>query len=264
MNVIKCENGHHFDGDKYEVCPICGGKSASLDVATTYEEEKPNRIKGLFSRKKENQESIIDEKTTGQFIDSPSKAVLVNEDVEIEDDLDPEFPKEGKSEIPQNKGTENLSESIEKVKSNDEKTMGFFSSGSKNSNPENSQIKHDVDFPVGWLVCVKGNNLGKTFPISAGQNTIGRNSKYTIALEGDSYVSASNIHAKLIYEPNERQFMLMNGDSSSLTYLNGNAVYVPARLELFDKISFGNIKGNEYVFVPLCGENFSWTDYVED
>ena len=26
MNVIKCENGHFFDGDKFSACPQCGAK----------------------------------------------------------------------------------------------------------------------------------------------------------------------------------------------------------------------------------------------
>ena len=51
MNVVKCKNGHFFDGDGYAVCPHCGEAIATGSVAPMYTEKKEK--KGLFGKKKE-------------------------------------------------------------------------------------------------------------------------------------------------------------------------------------------------------------------
>ncbi len=274
MNVIKCENGHFFDGDKFSSCPQCGAKRKLENLSSAPIDKAP--AKKSFFRKKEKEVITVDEKTTGRFVDTPSKAQLVSEDVESEGTVEiikPEEPMQNIADFepeqtPVKEEEEKspcLSAEINKVRSNDSKTIGVFrtptASSAEENQPQTDETK-SVDFPVGWLVCIKGVNLGKTYPISAGQNTIGRNSNYTIAIFNDNYVSASNIHAKLIYEPNTRKFLIMNGESSSLTYLNESLVLMPQEIGAFDKISFGDINKNAYMLMPLCSEKFSWTDYI--
>ena len=42
-----------------------------------------------------------------------------------------------------------------------------------------------------------------------------------------------------------------------MAYLNDQAVYVPTELNPYDTIELGK---SRFIFVPLCGENFEWTD----
>lgn len=274
MNAIKCENGHFFDGDKFSACPLCGAKQKLESLSSSADEKTP--VKKSFFRKKEKEVITVDEETTGRFVDTPSKARLVSEDVESVGMFETIKPEESKQstaeEEPEQASVKEekeklpgLSAEINKVKSNDSKTIGVFralASAAKEEERQQTGETKSVDFPVGWLVCIKGVNLGKTYPISAGQNTIGRTANYTISLSGDNYVSASNVHAKLIYEPNTRRFIIMNGESSSLTYLNDTLVLMPQEIVCFDKISFGDINKNAYMLMPLCSDKFSWTDYI--
>ena len=80
MNVIKCENGHFFDGDKFSACPQCGAKQKLESLSSSADEKTP--VKKSFFRKKEKEVITVDEETTGRFVDTPSKARLVSEDVE--------------------------------------------------------------------------------------------------------------------------------------------------------------------------------------
>ena len=54
MNVIKCKNGHFFDGDTYSTCPHCGEEPAiANNSVSAVKEEK----KGFWSRKKKDTDS---------------------------------------------------------------------------------------------------------------------------------------------------------------------------------------------------------------
>ncbi len=186
-------------------------------------------------------------------------------------------------ETPQSSGTEPFVAEVKNAKSG--QTIGFFARPGKketNNNPENTSNNANNDStsnsgagnsstrsteaiepPVGWLVCVKGMEFGKAFPIKNGQNTIGRAPSCAIPLLGDGYVSRG-VHAKIKYEPIKRKFTLIAGDTSGLTYLNGEDIDVPCELKAYDKISLsaGVADANSYMFVPLCGENFTWEDYI--
>lgn len=50
MNVIRCKNGHFFDGDSYDKCPHCGESAITAAGAAYTPHEEPK--KGLFGRKK--------------------------------------------------------------------------------------------------------------------------------------------------------------------------------------------------------------------
>lgn len=52
MNVIKCANGHFFDGDSYIVCPHCGAPAADATKTqnTSTEQKKTKKTVGLFKK----------------------------------------------------------------------------------------------------------------------------------------------------------------------------------------------------------------------
>ena len=119
-------------------------------------------------------------------------------------------------------------------------------------------ISTPEDPAVGWLVCIGGAHLCETFPISVGLNSIGRGPGNKIVLGKDQSVSREK-HAYLTFEPVKKHFFLRPGDSSGLTYLNDDYIYETKTIQAGDIIALGQ---SRFYFQPLCGENFSWDEYL--
>lgn len=129
------------------------------------------------------------------------------------------------------------------VPSDDAPTVGIF---------------HDpsgVQPVVGWLVCIRGGEFGKSFTLKEGKNFIGRGPDMDVVITKDRAISR-NRHACLIYEPHERVFFVQPGESHELFYLNESVVLNNEMLQAGDVLLLGE---TELLFVPLCGPNFSWT-----
>ena len=109
---------------------------------------------------------------------------------------------------------------------------------------------------VGWLVCEKGPERGKDYRIVPGRNFIGRGENMPIRIAGDDAISRDN-HAVVSYNPRKRGFTLANGDSSGLTYVNGDEVITAVELKAFDRIELGK---STFAFLPFCGPDFGWQD----
>ncbi len=132
----------------------------------------------------------------------------------------------------------------------------------KISDSEKEDIKNSLDIwdeeevkaVVGWLVCIEGVSMGQDYRIVSEKNFIGRSEEMHIQLVGDNSIAIKN-HAILIYDPKKRNFVLSSGDSSSLIYLNDEAVYTPQELSAYDVIEIGKSK---FIFIPLCGLHFEW------
>ena len=114
---------------------------------------------------------------------------------------------------------------------------------------------HGADPVVGWLVCVTGPNTGRDYRLFARINTIGRAEKNDVCLKGDNTISSQN-HAKIAYAARKNDFYLLPGDSTNTIYLNDEPVYEKEKLRAYDRIILGN--DTEVLFVPFCGEQFSW------
>jgi hypothetical protein len=106
----------------------------------------------------------------------------------------------------------------------------------------------------GWLACIDGPHQGLSYTLHRGKNFIGRADDMDIRLPGDGAVARRN-HAVVAYDPKNREFMLLPGDSDGLVYLSGEAVYEARRLTDMCKISIGR---TSLLFRPLCGDNFAW------
>ena len=160
------------------------------------------------------------------------------------------------AERPQTAG---LRQAIQQASANTEgKTMSYFSAAvAGNAAAKNSVPSEPV---VGWLVCVKGNHFGESFQIYAGRNSIGRAEDNRIVMAKDNSVSRSK-HAFVIYEPKKHHFFVQPGDSSGLTYLNDDYISEMKELKAFDSIELGE---SVLKFVPLCGDNFNWDEYITE
>ena len=67
-------------------------------------------------------------------------------------------------------------------------------------------------------------------------------------------ISSEN-HARISYSDKHNRFHLLPGDGRNLIYLNDEEVFAAMPLHPYDLIDFGETK---LLFVPLCGDRFSW------
>lgn len=119
----------------------------------------------------------------------------------------------------------------------------------------------DVTYPtVGWLLGVKGVYYGKSFPLKEGINTIGRAPDMDVQLLQDNSVSRS-IAVKITYDSLANTFKALPGDQGQLCYISGNTLYGLTALSGFEEIKFGTTETSKYVFIPLCGDRFHWSNY---
>ncbi|MBQ0012391.1 MAG: FHA domain-containing protein [Clostridiales bacterium] len=142
------------------------------------------------------------------------------------------------------------------------KTLSYFSSmtneGSKGA--EKSNNHRAIDPVVGWLISIKGNHLGESFCIYAGANSVGRDTNNRIVLSQDSLVSRVK-HAIITYEPKHRNFYIKPGESSGLTYVNEEYISETKQIVAGDIVELGE---SQLMFIPLCGESFSWERYIKE
>jgi len=124
--------------------------------------------------------------------------------------------------------------------------------------PRMPGISEFTDPVVGWLICVAGPNIGRDYRIGAGTNSIGRDGSNRIAVFGDNSISRDK-HCMVIYEPKKMQFFLKAGDSTGLTYLNGEYVTGMSPLKAGDVLEIG---ASRFYFLPLCGDRFKWENYL--
>lgn len=265
MNIIQCSRSsdHWFDGDINKCCPLCGGLPLGMEDPETeaYDYSDPQTMSypypgtdvdaGEPDSDAEEQEGIQDEK------------------MEINDIAADESPLE--LEL----SNTSLVDVIKQASSESGKTMGFFSlmteSHLDNSNKETTkEAKGEVTTEanrylseepvVGWLVAISGPHFGKSFALVSGKNTIGRETGNKIVLEKDPGVSRS-IHFLVIFDPLNRSFYVQPGEitSNGLTYLNDVFLKSTEDLKAKDVILAGRTK---LLFVPLCGGDFAWEDYM--
>lgn len=119
-----------------------------------------------------------------------------------------------------------------------------------------AEVRKNDKLTVGWLVCVDGKAKGRSFPLRETKNYIGSSAAMDIVLD-DEAVSADK-HAVIAYDPKQKRFAAVPGDSRELYYVNDQAVFGAVTLSEHDLIEIGSTK---LVFVKLCSENFSWSSF---
>ncbi len=117
----------------------------------------------------------------------------------------------------------------------------------------------NCDPVVGWLVCIEGPNRGKAYRLHSGTNFIGRRNNMDVRIENDLQVSIRNA-ASISYDDRSKTFFLERGDGRNNIYLNGSVLRRAEDVVRFDRIAIG---GSEFLFMPLCGENFDWKTETE-
>lgn len=120
------------------------------------------------------------------------------------------------------------------------KTQSIYSK--KNMNPVS-----------GWLVCIDGENKGRSFDLHIGKNFVGRSMKSDVIIN-DPQVSREN-HFSIIFEPKESKFYVSMG--ASIIHVNSEVLKSSAELFEDDVIEAGSSK---FVFVPFCKEGRDWNE----
>ena len=127
---------------------------------------------------------------------------------------------------------------------------------------EASALEEDpmADPLVGWLVVVRGPGKGRVLTLGNGMNPIGRSAESRVRLDfGDDNISRVN-HARLVYEPRQRHWLLNHGDGTNLTYLNGEVVMSTVEVQSGAEIQLGE---TTLRFQAFCSQEFDWPD-VDD
>ena len=114
---------------------------------------------------------------------------------------------------------------------------------------------NEVELTAGWIVVTSLKGRGRNYTLTYGLNTLGRSSSNHISIDnGDNSISRKK-HATLIYDFENRVFYIQHNDGKYLSYLNGVLVSGLMELKAEDRIKIGH---TEFLFIPLCGEKFSW------
>ena len=295
MNVIKCTKcGKFYDVDKFPSCPHCEGGIDSKSEKTSDIEITKKSKRGFFGKKEKYNNDDFGSETISAYgfgaynvNDSSDNCEEVSDDKDKEDTLVEDKDISNNIEEVQNKQLElevqdnfvedesssnnSLTQEINNItKNNSGRTLGYFSLGNSDESTKQSSnvVSTAASNPhpnksqsapvVGWLVCTKGKHLGESFQLYDGNNSIGRGDSNDVVLFKEQTVS-SNKHAIIIYEPRKRNFLIQSGDSHGLTYLNDDLVTTPQKIEIYDSIEFGE---SAFIFIPLCGEQFSWEKYI--
>lgn len=109
---------------------------------------------------------------------------------------------------------------------------------------------------VGWLVCIKGANVGKEYRIHSDYNYVG-SAAGDIVITGDQKISHEK-HMMITYDPKTRNFYVAPASGANIVYLNGEGLYGGAgKLKNYDEISTGD---TTLKFISFCGPDFGWED----
>ena len=234
MKLTRCSNGHYYDEEKYSSCPHCNsagnGEAGTVPfsgpVNMGYGESEGEAVTNSFYTSSSMNQGM-QSGYTGFSGTAPTAPLNMNP-----------FPNQNQDEgvtigmpfsyIPGNEGT-------------------------TNNNP--------VQFSpvVGWLVCIEGSNVGKSFELKAGKNFIGRSQTMNVVLDGDRAISRER-HAIIVYDPMNRTFYAQPGDSHELFYVNDNVVLSSMKILDHDRILIGKTR---LVFIPFCDATFGWDDVAE-
>lgn len=120
-----------------------------------------------------------------------------------------------------------------------------------------------VQFPVGWMLVIDGPGRGHCFALTAGMAQIGRAEDQAIQLDfGDVAISRNN-HAAIVFDPDEKKFLLGHGGKANIVRLNGKPVISNEDLVDGDTVSIGD---TTLQLKTLISDDFSWdvTNAEED
>ncbi len=221
MRIVHCPKGHIYDSDLYSSCPSCQSEGVRIDFGAGH---------GSASARTEQTISRPSAPSTPQGIGRTEAAPggfgmqgMLNKTVAAPGGFEP--------------------------RTGPNKTMMVGIGGKE---IESGSIGMPV---VGWLVCVKGSNAGRSFEIHTDYNYLGSASG-DIIIPGDSKISREK-HMKITFDPDERRFYASPESGANIIRLNGRALVGSAEIHNYDYIETGD---SGFMFMAFCSERFGWDD----
>ena len=294
MKAIRCANGHWYDSEMYDKCPYCGYSDSANEQQPAANNKAGKKGFSLFKKAPKSEPiaipSVPQKKTvplgdsnfvtskthtavTERFfegVDDDKTVSMFSADGEIKEDF---MTPAMELQNAQQSSPSDLSDDIEKVESepladavqristmDEGRTLSYFDAmmAQKEPTPESKNIPKTAEPVVGWLVAISGVHFGESFQIYVGKNTIGRSTSNKIVLSLDQSISREN-HATIIYEPRKKEFYLQSGNTDSLIYVNDAFISGLQLINAKDVLDFGSSK---FILIPLCGNDFSWEEYM--
>lgn len=264
MNRVICVKGHFYDGDKYTSCPHCAEGVAAIEPA--HFDVVHSEIQEAGKEAKKEKKGFFHKKEVKAEVPAPIAVEVKTEMYSAQTEAEPEpipIPEPEPKQVcvqkpvsvqkPAAEPASSLSSVFSKVseqpkeKPSDEgKTVGFFSTG---------QV---TEPPVGYLICIAGEDFGIGFPLKSGNNAIGRSQSMDVVVM-DPKVSREK-QAFVMYEPFKREFYVKPGESSGLCYFNDEVVLASAKMKQYDTIMIGDTK---LMLIPVCSDKFSWDEFTQ-
>ncbi len=72
---------------------------------------------------------------------------------------------------------------------------------------------------VGWLVCVKGPDMGRDYRLHTSYNYVGRGGEMDVAIKNDDTISRER-HFSVMYDKKHDSFLAFMGNGKEIVYLN--------------------------------------------
>lgn len=232
MQMKKCEKGHWYDGNKYNFCPHCSNmtdyeemdRTVATSIGNGYDNTPTEAIMQNINLQKEMNE------LTEPLTQEPQPAWNPQNKMDAQSNLQPGW---------------NLQNKIADLQEEEQDlTVGYYSE------------KMKVNPVVGWLICLNGDNRGRSYEIKSGRNFVGRSADMDIVLEGDQTVSRKK-HAILVYDAKSGKFIAQPGESRELFYVNDEVVLSNVELNSYDELLVGK---TQLMFMALCSEKFNWEE----
>lgn len=244
MKLIRCNNGHFYDQDKFSSCPNCKeGGGASEEMTEAFLAPPAGQSIAQPVVQPVVQPTVKSVVASPQAIQTPSQAPSsppVSAEVDVTVPL-------------RQAAIMNEINSVFVPEQRDEDVTIAMTPGGR------AVGKVGLKPVVGWLVCLSGEHKGRDFRLVQGKNFIGRDVSMDICLEHEKTVSREK-HALIVYEPMHHEYLIQSGESRELTYVNDKVVLESTVLHAMDEVLVGQVK---LMFVPLCSTEFNWEDVLE-
>lgn len=233
MKLIRCNNGHFYDQDKFSSCPNCGGGNTAADDMTEAFQKPPVQ-------------QTIQAQTAVSFQTPPAAAPQGIPVSSVTPEVDVTVP------LNQAAIMKEINSVFTPVNEDEDYTVAMTPGG-------RAVGASGLKPAVGWLVCLSGEHIGRDFRLVQGKNFIGRDVSMDVCLEREKTVSREK-HALIVYEPKHHEYLIQSGESRELTYVNDKVILESTLLHAMDEILVGEVK---LLFVPLCDKSFNWENVLE-
>lgn len=152
MAIVRCENGHYYDSEKFSRCPHCG----------------------IFAGKKDDMKTVA----LGRGSGSTKKGAGDGHKTMPFGNL---FRKPAADHTANHTVDHTIAMGQDTSRPDDElKTIGIWSDARGN------------DFVTGWIVCVKGPERGRDYRLFHGMNHVGRSADMDVCIMDDTAISREN------------------------------------------------------------------------